>query len=135
MVLGRVVGKAISTVKHPSLQAMRLLVVEPIGAASSDPVLTLDEMGARAGDIVVMSSDGRYAREMVHCDQSPARWWVMCIVDDPAVVLDKTEGAFRRMAERKVAETKKVVGKTPVRTPPVVGDSDGGQSKEAGNKR
>lgn len=117
MVLGRVVGKAISTVKHPSLQATRMLVVEPIVAASLDPVLALDEMGARAGDIVVMSNDGRHARQMVNCEQSPARWWVMCIVDDPRVLLDKTEGHVQRMAERKAAEAK-TASKAPVRKPP-----------------
>ena len=81
MILGRVVGKAVSTVKHRSLQGTRMLVVHPIGAASLDPVLALDEIGARAGDIVVCSNDGKFAREMVHDQQSPARWWIMCICD------------------------------------------------------
>lgn len=83
MVLGRVVGKAISTAKHRSFVGTRMMVVEPIGAASLDPVLCLDDLGTRAGDVVVMSSDGKYAREMVHDMQSPVRWWVMGIVDDP----------------------------------------------------
>ena len=83
MILGRVVGKAVSTVKHRSLAAMRLLVVEPIGAASLDPVLAMDTMGARGGDIVVLSSDGIYGRELVKDNTSPARWWVMCICDQP----------------------------------------------------
>ncbi|MBI4581838.1 MAG: EutN/CcmL family microcompartment protein [Planctomycetes bacterium] len=89
MVLGRVVGKAISTHKHRSLRGTRLMVVEPIGAASLDPVLALDEMGTRAGDLVVMSNDGKFAREMVHDEQSPARWWVMAIVDDEDEVTAK----------------------------------------------
>ncbi len=88
MVLGRVVGKAISTAKHRSLGGARMLVVEPIRAMSLDPVLALDELGARAGDIVVMSNDGKFAREMVNDMQSPARWWVMGIIDDPEPVLE-----------------------------------------------
>lgn len=88
MVLGRVVGKAISTAKHRSLGGARMLVVEPIQAMSLDPVLALDELGARAGDIVVMSNDGKFAREMVNDMQSPARWWVMGIIDDPEPVLE-----------------------------------------------
>ncbi len=82
MILGRVVGKAVSTAKHSSLECMRLLVVEPVGAASLDPVLAMDVLGTRAGDLVVMSSDGQHARKMVDNEQSPARWWVMAIVDD-----------------------------------------------------
>jgi len=88
MVLGRVVGKAISTAKHTSLNGTRMLVVEPIRAASLDPVLALDELGASAGDIVVMSNDGKFAREMVKDGKSPARWWVMGIVDDGSALAE-----------------------------------------------
>ncbi len=83
MVLGKVVAKAVSTAKHPSLEGAKLLVVEPIRAASLDPVLCLDQLGARAGDVVVMSNDGKFAREMVKDGTSPARWWVMGIIDEP----------------------------------------------------
>lgn len=82
MVLGRIVGKAISTHKHRGLVGIRLLLAEPIGAASLDPVLCLDELGASAGDLVVMSNDGKFAREICKDEQSPARWWVMGIIDN-----------------------------------------------------
>jgi ethanolamine utilization protein EutN len=88
MVLGRVVGKAVSTAKHASLHGTRLLVVEPIRAASLDPVLALDEMGARAGDVVILSNDGKFAREMVKDMTSPARWWVMGIIDEAAGLVE-----------------------------------------------
>jgi len=87
VILARVVGKAVSTVKHRSLGGMRMLVCEPIGAASDDPILALDELGAHAGDIVILSSDGIYTRQMVKDETSPARWWVMCICDDTHQVL------------------------------------------------
>lgn len=87
MILGRVVGKAVSTVKHPSLGKTRLLVVEPVGAASLDPVLSMDQLGARAGDLVVLSSDGIFGREMVDDNTSPARWWVMAVCDQTERVL------------------------------------------------
>ncbi|MHC4443688.1 MAG: EutN/CcmL family microcompartment protein [Planctomycetota bacterium] len=93
MILGRVVGNAVSTVKHDSLGSVRMLVVEPIQAASLDPVLALDTLGAGAGDLVVMSSDGLYTREVVNDDTSPARWTVMCIIDNTEKVLDLTERA------------------------------------------
>jgi len=86
VVLGRVVGKAVSTHKHRSLAGKRMLLVEPIGAASLDPVLCLDELGSRAGDLVVMSNDGKFAREMCNDEQSPARWWVMGIIDDESQI-------------------------------------------------
>lgn len=90
MVLGRVVGKAVATAKHASLVGARLLVVEPIRAASLDPVLAIDQLGARTGDIVVLSNDGKQARVMVNDGTSPARWFVLGIVDDGAAVEGKS---------------------------------------------
>ncbi|MEP0843608.1 MAG: ethanolamine utilization protein EutN [Phycisphaerae bacterium] len=90
MVLGRVVGKAVSTAKHASLKGARLLVVEPIRAASLDPVLALDELGAGAGAVVILSNDGKHARRMVNDGTSPARWWVMGIVDEAGSVQERT---------------------------------------------
>ncbi len=89
MVLGRIVGKAIATHKHSSFAGTKLLLAEPIGAASLDPVLCLDEMGACAGDLVVLSNDGKFAREMCKDEQSPARWWVMGIIDDEDEVIPR----------------------------------------------
>jgi ethanolamine utilization protein EutN len=90
MILGRVVGKAVSTVKHPSLERMRMLVVEPVQAKSLDPVLALDQIGAGAGDLVVLSSDGKFTREMVDDDTSPARWTVLSIIDNQDRVMELT---------------------------------------------
>ena len=95
MVLGRVVGKAVSTIKHKSLGSVRMLLVEPIQAASLDPVLAIDQLGAGAGDIVVMSSDGIYTREMLNDDTSPARWTVIGIADDATNVMEQLVWADR----------------------------------------
>jgi ethanolamine utilization protein EutN len=91
MILGRVVGNAVSTIKHRSLGGARMLLVEPIQAASLDPVLVIDQLGAGAGDIVVLSSDGIYTREVLNDKTSPARWTVMCIADDGQYVMEHLE--------------------------------------------
>lgn len=91
MILGRVVGKAISTVKHRSFGKIRLVLVEPVQAASLDPVLALDQLGSGPGDIVVLSSDGLYTREIVGDNTSPARWTVMCIADRAEAVMERLE--------------------------------------------
>jgi ethanolamine utilization protein EutN len=91
MVLGRVVGKATSTIKHASYNGAKMLVVDPIRALSLDPVLCFDELGSRAGDLVVMSNDGQYAREMLNDNQSPGRWWVMGIIDNAEEIDRKTQ--------------------------------------------
>ena len=82
MILGRVVGNAVSTIKHASLGGWRLVTVQPIRAPSLDPVLALDPLGAGEGSVVVMTNDGGAARELVGGKTSPARWSVVGIVDE-----------------------------------------------------
>jgi ethanolamine utilization protein EutN len=82
-VIGRVIGDAVTTVRHPSLGGQRMLVVLPHRAANNDPVLALDTLGAGVGNTVILSSDGRYTREVVGDNQSPARWTIIGIVDEP----------------------------------------------------
>lgn len=85
MQLGLVIGNASSTVKHPSLQGWKLLVVRLLAAdgvsADGEPVLVFDPLGAGAGDRVVVTNDGRSTREMIGHDNTPARWQVIGIQD------------------------------------------------------
>lgn len=84
MQLALVQGRATSTVKHRSLQGVKLLVCQPLDAmarTSGDPVLVVDRLGAGAGDVVMISSDGLGLREILADDNSPARWWTQGIVD------------------------------------------------------
>jgi ethanolamine utilization protein EutN len=84
MQLARVVGHAVSTVKHASMVGWRLLVVQPLrgdGQPDGEPLLTLDHLGARCGDVVIISNDGQGARELVGSATSPVRWFVMGLRD------------------------------------------------------
>lgn len=76
-------GHAISTVKHASMAGWRLLIVQPIseGKPDGDPVMAIDMLGAGHGDTVVISNDGKAARDMVGDTNSPVRWTVTGIVD------------------------------------------------------
>jgi len=85
MQLGTVIGHATSTVKHPSFAGLKLLIVQPLNIAlqpDADPVLAVDKLGAGAGSEVIIDTDGRGVRELVGHDKSPARWFVVGIVDD-----------------------------------------------------
>ena len=73
-----------ATCKHPSLQGQKLLVVQPLlagGAPDGDPLVAVDDVGAGCGETVMISSDGRYARELVQTDETPLRWTVIGIRD------------------------------------------------------
>jgi ethanolamine utilization protein EutN len=82
---GTVIGHATSTIKHPSLNGWRLLIVQPMGIQNQPegtPVVAIEKLGAAVGQKVVISSDGRGVRELIGDPKSPARWFVVGIVDE-----------------------------------------------------
>lgn len=84
MQLAKVIGRATSTVKHPTMQGWRLLLTQPLGALGQPdgaPQLVIDHLGAGRGDTVIISSDGKSARELVKTDITCVRWTIMGIVD------------------------------------------------------
>jgi ethanolamine utilization protein EutN len=85
MQLARVIGNATATVRHPSMQGWRLLVVQaltPDGhSPDGEPFLAVDNLGAGAGERVIISSDGRGTRELLKSDTTPVRWSVLGIAD------------------------------------------------------
>lgn len=84
MQLGKVIGHATSTLKHPSFVGWRLVIVQLLGIQKQpegDPVLAVDKQGSAPGQVVVLNSDGKAARELVGDEKSPVRWFVIAIVD------------------------------------------------------
>ena len=85
MMTGRVLGAATATVKHPSMQGWKLLVVQPLlsdgRTPDGDPLLAVDALSAGAGDRVIVSSDGFGTREMLNSQTTPVRWSILGIVD------------------------------------------------------
>ena len=81
MLLGKVIGLATAPVKHPSLDGQKLLVVQAVGNEAGDPQLAADMCGAGMGDMVLISSDGRYVRTLVGTDRTPLRWTGLGICD------------------------------------------------------
>ena len=83
MQIGRVLGTATTTVKHPSFQGERLLVVQlegPEGRPDGEPVLAFDRLGAGRGDAVLVTSDGQILQEQIG-KTTPGRWSVMGLPD------------------------------------------------------
>ena len=85
MQLGLVIGTAISTVKHKTLHGQKMLVVQPLladgKAPDGDPQIAVDAVGAGKGQTVMITSDGKYVREIVKHENTPIRWSVIGIRD------------------------------------------------------
>ena len=81
----RVLGSAIATVKHSSMEGCKLLVVQPYLAdgktPDGHPLLAVDAVGAGRGENVIITSDGRAAREYLNAEATPVRWTVIGICD------------------------------------------------------
>ena len=83
MQLGRVVGTMISTLKHPTFQGERMLIVQletANGGPDGEPVLAFDRLGAGRGDRVLLTNDGRELQEKLG-NNTPGRWSVMGLPD------------------------------------------------------
>lgn len=85
MQLGRVIGTATSTVRHPTLAGWKLLVVQLLAADNrspdGEPILAIDCLGAGRFDLVVVTNDGKATREMIGNSNTPARWSVLGMQD------------------------------------------------------
>ena len=84
MLLAIVEGNVVTTIKHPTMQGWKVLIVQPLtpdGNADGDPLLAIDSLGAGHGTKVLISNDGKGTREMVGSENSPIRWSVIGIVD------------------------------------------------------
>ena len=85
MYLGLVVGSATATVKHPSMEGAKLLLVMALQAdgrtIEGDPILVVDNLGAGKGETVMVTSDGIATRELLQSKNSPVRWSVLGIPD------------------------------------------------------
>jgi ethanolamine utilization protein EutN len=85
MYYGRIVGSATATVKHPSMDGCKLLLVMALEAdghtPEGDPILAVDRLGAGYDEAVLVTSDGIATRELLRSKTSPVRWSVMAIPD------------------------------------------------------
>ena len=55
MILGRVIGNVVCTIKHPGLTGCKMLIVQPIdrkGRAKGRAIVALDSVGAGTGETV-----------------------------------------------------------------------------------
>lgn len=83
MILGRVIGSVVATMKNSSLIGQRLLVVQPIdrrGADKGKPIIALDSVGAGAGETVYWCR-GREASFPFLPNEVPTEATIVGIVD------------------------------------------------------
>ncbi len=85
MILARVIGNAVATVKHPAYQGRSVLVVQPItpeGEISGGSFLAVDAVQSGPGDQVLVAREGNAARQILESGEAPLHAVILGIVDE-----------------------------------------------------
>jgi ethanolamine utilization protein EutN len=85
MILGRVKGEVVSTIKHPAYDNRRILMLDRLAADGSEPggyLVAIDAVDAGVGQTVLVIDEGNSARQIVNDPQAPIRSIIIGIVDE-----------------------------------------------------
>ena len=85
VILGRVKGEVVSTIKHPFYANRRILMLDrvgPDGQESGGYLVAIDAVDAGVGQIVLVIDEGNSARQVIDDPQAPVRSVIIGIVDD-----------------------------------------------------
>lgn len=87
MMLCEIVGHAIASIGHPSLDGSRLALCQKLNADGqsdgSPPSVAVDALGAGMHQKVLVTTDGQAAQEILGDPASPARNAILALVDEP----------------------------------------------------
>jgi microcompartment protein CcmK/EutM len=88
MILGRVTGNVVATIKQPCYEGQRLLIVQPVdevGNDKGDSFLACDSVQAAPGDVVLVEREGNTARQILGNPNDPFHSVIVGIVDKVTV--------------------------------------------------
>lgn len=99
MIIGRVVGSVVSTVKHPAYASTKLLLVTPMNLSGADDgpeIVCVDTVGAGAGELVLVCKEGAAARQVLGKSHAPVRSLVIGIIDQ----VERADGSILAIPPR-----------------------------------
>lgn len=96
MILAKVIGHVVSTIKLSVFKGFKLLLVQPIdatGESKGKVLLALDTVQAGIGDVVLVMDEGNSARIVVGDSFAPIRSLIVGIVDEVRLMEEKKDEA------------------------------------------
>lgn len=84
MILGKIIGNVVSTVKLPIYQGYKILIVQPVNdkeEPQGKSILALDSVQAGVGDTVLVIDEGNSSRLIMNNSAAPVRTMIVGIVD------------------------------------------------------
>ena len=88
MMLAKVAGQVVATIKHPYYEGWRLLLLDVLDADGNDTggyLVAVDSVDARTGQTVLVIDEGNSARQIGGDSKAPLRSVIVGIVDDVEV--------------------------------------------------
>lgn len=84
MIIAKVIGTVVSTIKHPAYHSYKLQVVQPLnlpGELPEETFLALDSAHAGVGDTVLVMREGNGARQITQIKDAPIISMIVGILD------------------------------------------------------
>jgi microcompartment protein CcmK/EutM len=85
MLLCRVVGDVVSTIKNQHLKGEKLLLVQPVDLDTNTPtgneLIAVDKVQAGDGDLVLVNKEGGSARLILDNPLTPVQAVIVAVVD------------------------------------------------------
>jgi len=88
MILGRVTGEVVTTIRHPVWSSRRALMVDRIDPEGNDLgnyLVAFDAVDATVGQTVLVLDEGNSARQVIDDPTAPVRSVIIGIVDEITV--------------------------------------------------
>jgi ethanolamine utilization protein EutN len=95
MQIARVLGPLVATQKHPKLVGAKLLIVQPLTLDDRPrgiPLLTIDSVGAGAGEKVLIVIEGRAAGDALRRRAAPVDAAIVGIIDEVQLAPEADSG-------------------------------------------
>jgi ethanolamine utilization protein EutN len=84
LIIAKVVGTVVSTIKHPAYHGYKLQLVQPLNLPAESPeetFLALDNAHAGVGDTVLVMREGGAARQITQIKDAPIISMIVGILD------------------------------------------------------
>lgn len=88
MIIAKVVGTVVSTIKHPIYSGRKLMLVRPMhlpGERAEEDFVALDTAQAGVGDTVLVCQEGNATRALVGDPNAPVRSSIVAVVDSLSI--------------------------------------------------
>ncbi len=85
MIICKVTGSIVSTIKNPNFEGKKLMIVQPLdfdGSDTGDAFLALDTVSAGVGDRVLINKEGGSARIIFDNSEIPVQAVIVAVIDE-----------------------------------------------------